>query len=41
MWNVVKLLLRRFGYSPDKRSEAIRLVLMQAETLAKDLALIA
>lgn len=41
MRNIVKRLLRQFGYPPDKRDEAIRLVLMQAEALAKEWALVA
>ncbi len=36
MRNLVRRLLRRWKYPPDKADEAIKLVLEQAEVLADD-----
>ena len=35
---MVKRILRKYGYPPDKREEATQTVLEQAELLCKDMA---
>lgn len=36
MWVVIKRILRRYGYPPDKQARATELVLEQAEVLCND-----
>jgi type I restriction enzyme R subunit len=33
---IVKRILRRYGYPPDKQEKAVQIVLEQAEALGKD-----